>query len=111
MALGGPTAMTSDVPGRAMWGGNIFVPLGCTMTFTASWYVPDIAAPAKQVPAEAAPYTLLVQRQGGTFYSVTVTIHPAPHVSAEGRKTAPYLATLDTDLPFTLAKSPQPRAS
>src|SRR5262249_32550857 len=59
MALGGPTATTSDVPGRTMWGGNIIVPLGCTMTMTASWYVPNVATPAKQVSAEAAPYTLL----------------------------------------------------
>jgi hypothetical protein len=110
MALGGPTATTSDVPGRAMWGGNIVVPLGCTMTFTASWYVPDVAAPAPQVPATAAPYSLLVQRQGGTFYSITVTILPAPHITAEGHSAAAYTTTLSTDLLFTLNRPPQPRA-
>src|SRR5262249_59053988 len=86
MALGGPTAAASDVRGRAMWGGNIVVPLGCTMTFTASWYVPNVAAPAiSKTAGTTEPYTLLMQRQGGTFYTVTVSIHPAPHAAPDRR--------------------------
>jgi hypothetical protein len=40
--LGGPTETTSDVPGRAMWGGFVVIPPFCTANLTLSWYVPGI---------------------------------------------------------------------
>jgi hypothetical protein len=61
-----------------------------------------VAAPSSAVPAGYGPYTLLVERQGGTFYTAQVTVHPAPHVAADGTKTATYNATMDTDKTFTL---------
>jgi hypothetical protein len=40
--LAGPTQTTSDVPGRAMWGGFVVMPPYCTANLTLSWYVPNI---------------------------------------------------------------------
>lgn len=42
----GPTNTTSDLAGRAMYGGYIFVPNGCTATVTLSWYTPGVAPKA-----------------------------------------------------------------
>lgn len=107
--LGAPTQTKSDVAGRVMWGGNMVVPMNCTATLTLSWYVSNVAAPSTGVPTADAPYTLLVQRQSGTFYSVHVTIHPAKDVAADGTKASTYDATLAENLPFTLGKpAPKP---
>ncbi len=103
--LGGPTTTRSDVAGRTMWGGNVVLPINCTATLSMSWYVPGVAAPAT-LPANSAPYTLVVQRQAGTFYPVTVTIHPAAHVPAQGTKTVTYAKTLDADYIFALGQAP-----
>jgi hypothetical protein len=45
-APGGPTNTTSDLRGRAMYAGYIFVPDGCTATVTLSWYTPGVAPKA-----------------------------------------------------------------
>jgi hypothetical protein len=108
-ADGGPITSTSDVPGRAMWGGNVMVPMGCTATVTLSWYVPGVAAAsAAAVSATNAPYSLLVQREGGTFYGLQVTLHPAPKVKAEGTKTVTYKVNSNTDYTFSFGQPPQP---
>ena len=65
--LGGPTNTTSDEPGRAMYGGWVIVPKNCTMTVTLSWYVP---------PLSQHGYSLLVQRQAGTFPELDLSILP-----------------------------------
>ncbi len=67
--VGPATSVTSDEPGRAMFAGLVVVPKNCTMTITLSWYVP---------PMPQHPYTLLIQRQAGTFPTVAVTILPSP---------------------------------
>lgn len=67
--VGPPTSFSSDEPGRAMFGGWVVVPKNCTMTVTLSWYVP---------PMGTAPYSLLVQRQAGTFPELDLTILPTP---------------------------------
>ena len=51
-------------------------------------------------------YTLLVQRQSGTFYTVQATIHPAKGISADGTKTAQYNVTLNGATPLTLGGQP-----
>lgn len=66
--LAGPNNTTSDEPGRAMYGGWVIVPKNCTMNVTLSWYVP---------PMSQQPYTLLVQRQAGTFPELDLTILPS----------------------------------
>lgn len=63
--LGGPTNTTSDEPGRAMYGGWVIVPKNCTMNVTLRWYVPPVG-----------PYSLLVQRQAGTFPELDLTVLP-----------------------------------
>jgi len=65
--IGGPTSTTSDEPGRAMFGGWVIVPKNCTMNVTLSWYVP---------PLSNQPYSLLVQRQAGTFPELDLSILP-----------------------------------
>jgi hypothetical protein len=108
-AEGGPITSTSDVPGRAMWGGNVMVPMGCTATITLRWYVPGVASPSSSaVPAGSGPYALLVQREGGTFYGLHVTLHPAPNVKAEGTKAVTYNVTSNTDYTFSFGQPPQP---
>ncbi len=67
--LGSPTNLVSDEPGRAMFGGWIVVPKNCTATVTLSWYVP---------PLGLSSYSLLVQRQAGTFPEMDLTILPTP---------------------------------
>lgn len=67
--IGPPTSFSSDEPGRAMFAGWVVVPKNCTMTVTLSWYVP---------PMGTAPYSLLVQRQAGTFPELDLTILPTP---------------------------------
>lgn len=67
--VGPATSTTSDQPGRAMFAGLVVVPKNCTMTVTLSWYVPPIGQ---------HPYSLLIQRQAGTFPEASVTILPAP---------------------------------
>ena len=68
--VGPPTSFQSDEPGRAMFGGWVIVPKNCTMTVTLSWYVPPAG--------HTTPYTLLVQRQAGTFPELDLTILPSP---------------------------------
>jgi Protein of unknown function (DUF4012) len=106
--LGGLGSIPSEVQDRAAWGGSVVVPVNCSMKLTIDWYTPDVAAPSHVVPAGATPYTDLVERQGATFYGVTVRIQPSPSLAARGFKPATFSDTLDTDLKFTLgAKGPQ----
>ena len=67
--VGPARSVTSDEPGRAMFAGLVIVPKNCTMTVTLCWYVP---------PMGNHPYSLLMQRQAGTFPDVAVTILPSP---------------------------------
>ncbi len=67
--IGPPTNMTSDMQGRAMFGGYVVVPKNCAMTVTLSWYVPALGN---------GPYSLLVQRQAGTFPALDLSVLPTP---------------------------------
>ncbi|GAC1568092.1 MAG: hypothetical protein NVS3B14_16170 [Ktedonobacteraceae bacterium] len=66
--IGPPTNLTSDEPGRAMFGGWVIVPKNCTMNVTLSWYVPPLGK----------NYALLVQKQAGMFPELDLTILPTP---------------------------------
>ncbi|HKV83152.1 MAG TPA: hypothetical protein VJN88_01255, partial [Ktedonobacterales bacterium] len=106
--VGWPTATTSDLPGQTMWGGYVFIPQYCTATLSLSWHVSDVAAPSKAVPASAAPYTVMVQRQSGTFYQAQITIHPAGNVAAQGKSVSSFNATIAQNLICQLGqKAPQ----
>jgi Protein of unknown function (DUF4012) len=102
--VGAPTATVTDVPGRAMWGGYVVVPRYCTATVTLDYYVPNVVAPSSSVPSAAAPYSMLLQRQGGTFYDVTVNMHPSPKMAASGMHDMTYKATISDSTGFTFGK-------
>ncbi len=69
-SLGPPTAQTSDLPGRAMWGGLTETPKNCTSYIRLSWYVPHMV----KNKTGQTPYTLLVQKQSGYIPTVEITI-------------------------------------
>ena len=69
-ALGAPTQLTSDLPGRAMWGGLTVTPKNCISYITLSWYVPNVV---KHVPGQPI-YSVLVQKQGGYIPTVGISI-------------------------------------
>jgi hypothetical protein len=108
--VGGPTATATDVPNRAMWGGYVVVPRFCTATLTLNYYVPAVAAPSSAVPGAAAPYTMMIQRQGGTNYTVKVTIHPSPKMAASNLQTTSYSTTIADNTAFTLG-NPNPESA
>jgi hypothetical protein len=56
-----------------------------------------------------APYTLFVQRQGGTQNNVNVTIHPASNMP-KSIKTATYQEVIATNTALTLGGAPAPAA-
>ncbi len=68
--LGGPTELTSDLPGRAMWGGLTVTPKNCILTVTLSWYVPNAV---KHVVGQPL-YSVLVQKQGGYIPIIQLSI-------------------------------------
>ncbi|HEY0752402.1 MAG TPA: DUF4012 domain-containing protein [Ktedonobacteraceae bacterium] len=98
--LSGPTNVVSDEPGRTMYGGWVIVPKNCTMNVTLAWYVPALST---------QPYTLLVQRQAGTFPELDLSILPDAADCTQLKTTGlHYDSTLLKDNSFTL---PSYRAS
>ncbi len=67
--IGAPLNMTSDEPGRNMFGSWVVVPKNCTMNLSLSWYVP---------PTGHEPYSLVIQRQSSTLPNLDVNVTPAP---------------------------------
>jgi hypothetical protein len=95
--IGGPTNTTSDEPGRAMYGGWVIVPKNCTMNVTLSWYVPSLSQ---------QPYSLLIQRQTGTFPQLDLSILPSAADCALLRSSGLHFAgVLTKDASFTLPVS------
>ncbi|HCI80688.1 MAG TPA: hypothetical protein DHW02_13465, partial [Ktedonobacter sp.] len=91
---GPPTNMTSDEVQRAMYAGWVIVPKNCTLTVSLSWYVP---------PMGNAPYSLLVQRQSGTYPLVDVTILPAPGACGTLHTTGKHFdAVLERDATYSI---------
>jgi hypothetical protein len=69
-SLGPPTEVTTDMPGRAMWGGLTLTPKNCISTITLQWYVPNVV---KNIAGQAH-YSILVQKQGGYIPTVEITV-------------------------------------
>jgi len=67
-SLGPPTALSSDLPGRAMWGGLTETPKNCISYISLSWYVPHAVQKVNGQPS----YTMLIQKQSG--YSPTIQL-------------------------------------
>ncbi len=94
-SISGPTATTSDLPGRGMYGGLTATPKNCTATITLSWYVPN----AVKHNGKDLSYTLLVQKQGGYIPTLDVTVDTS---AIEGLKPFSFKGSLTADRAFTL---------
>ena len=94
-SLGPPTQMTSDLPGRAMWGGLTVTPMNCTSTITLSWYVPNAVKHIHGQPL----YSLLVQKQGGYVPTVQISIDTS---QLKGVKPFSFQGDLTADRTFAL---------
>ncbi len=95
-AIGGPTATTSDLPGRGMFGGLTATPKNCTATITLSWYVPN----AVKHNGKHLSYTLFVQKQGGYTPTLDVTVDTS---AIKGLKPFSFKGPLTADHAFTLS--------
>ncbi|MGB8348444.1 MAG: DUF4012 domain-containing protein [Ktedonobacteraceae bacterium] len=94
-ALGGPTELTSDLPGRAMWGGLTETPKNCISYITLSWYVPHAVKKVHGQPT----YTILFQKQSGLSPTLILNINAA---AIRGLKSFSYNHTINGDRQFTL---------
>jgi hypothetical protein len=99
-SLGPPTQMTSDLPGRAMWGGLTETPKNCITTITVSYYVPHAVRHVAGQPV----YSLLVQKQGGYIPTVDITIDTS---AIKGLKPYHYNGKLSADKLITLTVPPK----
>ncbi len=91
---GPPTNMVSDEAQRSMYAGWVLIPKNCDATLTLSWYVP---------PMGHDPYSLLVQRQSGTYPDMNVTILPTPGNCTALKTTGRYFhMVLSQDSTFSL---------
>jgi hypothetical protein len=93
--LGAPTELTSDMPGRSMWGGLTVTPKNCTSSITLSWYVPHVVRHI----AGQSPYALLVQKQGGYIPTVQITVDAS---AIKGLKPFNFNGSLIADRAFSL---------
>jgi hypothetical protein len=94
-SLGAPTALTSDLPGRAMFGGLTETPKNCVSTITVSWYVPH----AVKLVVGQAPYSILVQKQGGYVPTVEIEVDTS---AIKGLKPFSFSGNLVADRLFSL---------
>lgn len=69
-SLGAPTNMSSDLPGRQMWGGLTVTPKNCDSTITFSWYVPHAVKYSHGHPS----YQLIVGKQGGYIPTIQISV-------------------------------------
>ena len=89
--------MTSDLPGRAMWGGLTVTPKNCISTISLAWYVPGAV---KHVVGQSQ-YAVLVQKQGGYVPMVQISIDTS---ALAGVKPYNFSGDLIADRLFTLPK-------
>ncbi|GAC1567636.1 MAG: hypothetical protein NVS3B14_14290 [Ktedonobacteraceae bacterium] len=95
-SLGGPTELSSDLPGRAMWGGLTVTPKNCISTISLSWYVPNAV---KRVAGQPL-YSVLVQKQGGYGPTVQISIDTS---ALKGVRPYTFQGDLFADRLFALA--------
>ncbi len=99
--VGKPTLLTSDEPGRAMFGGLAVIPPFCKGAVVLSWLVPHIAGTSAH---HNQPYTFVEQRQSGSVTEFVLQINPA-----SGAKVSAIhddLKQLTQDCTWTLGKKP-----
>lgn len=95
--LGPPTALTSDLPGRGMFGGLTETPKNCISYITLSWYVPHVVHNTKG----QTPYSLLIGKQGGYIPSIAIIVD-ASAAPIKGAKPYSVTADLIADKAFAL---------
>ena len=98
-SLGAPTALTSDLPGRAMWGGLTETPKNCISYISLSWYVPQAVQKVHGQPS----YTVLVQKQSGYSPTIELSIDAS---AIKGLKSFNFKGDIIADKAFTLAAPP-----
>jgi hypothetical protein len=98
-SLGAPTALTSDLPGRAMWGGLTETPKNCISYISLSWYVPHAVQKVHGQPS----YTVLVQKQSGYSPTIELSIDAS---AIKGLKSFNFKGDIIADKAFTLAAPP-----
>jgi hypothetical protein len=97
-SLGGPTELTTDLPGRAMWGGLTLTPKNCISTITIQWYVPHAV---KQIAGHPS-YSILVQKQGGYIPTVQLSVDTS---AVPGLKPLNFQGDIVADRLFTVSLS------
>ena len=95
-SLGGPTELTTDLPGRAMWGGLTLTPKNCISTITLQWYVPNAV---KHISGQSS-YAILVQKQGGYIPTIQITIDAS---AIPGLKSLNFQGDIVADRLFSLS--------
>lgn len=101
-SLGAPTELTSDLPGRAMWGGLTETPKNCTSYISLSWYIPHALQKVNGQPS----YTILVQKQSGYSPTIELSIDTS---AIKGLKSFNFKGDIIADKAFTLAPPPPKR--
>ena len=101
---GWPPNVTSDVAGRAMFGGFVVVPNMCTARLTLTWHVPNVALPSAEVPKNVPGYTLVVERQLSTDIPITINVKPDASVTSMLNRPIQFKGTLDSDKLFTIPR-------
>ncbi|MEO8953135.1 MAG: DUF4012 domain-containing protein [Ktedonobacteraceae bacterium] len=94
-SLGAPTALTSDLPGRSMWGGLTETPKNCISTITTSWYVPHAVKKVHGQPT----YSILIQKQGGYSPTIQLSIDAS---AVKGLKSFTFNGDINSDRMFTI---------
>jgi len=94
-SLGAPTALTSDLPGRSMWGGLTETPKNCISYITASWYVPHAVKKVNGQPT----YSILIQKQGGYSPTIQLSIDAS---AIKGLKSFTFNGDITSDRMFTI---------
>ncbi|MBA2394220.1 MAG: DUF4012 domain-containing protein [Ktedonobacteraceae bacterium] len=93
--MGAPTATTSDLPGRGMFGGMTVTPKNCTSTIMLSWYVPNAV---KHIGKQLV-YPLVVQKQGGYVPGLELNVDAS---AIKGMKSFSFKGNLHADRLFNI---------
>jgi hypothetical protein len=95
-SLSGPTELSTDLSGRAMWGGLTLTPKNCISTISLQWYVPNAVRHSKGQPT----YSILVQKQGGYIPTIQVTVDTS---GISGLKPFNFQGDINADRLFTVS--------
>ncbi len=94
-SLGPPTSLSSDLPGRAMFGGMTETPKNCISTITLSWYVPHAVHKVNGQPV----YPILVQKQSGLTPTLELSIDSS---AFKGLPSYNFTGDISVDKAFTV---------